>query len=72
MWRRRPLFQNLSPSSRAVGPGRKKGSTIPVAFRQEGEMFRLPFHFVRDAQELKTQLFPLSSRCVRIAAAGAR
>jgi hypothetical protein len=35
-------------------------------------MFRLPFHFVRDAQELKTQLFPLSSRRVRIAAAGVR
>jgi hypothetical protein len=32
-------------------------------------MFHLPFHFVRDHQELKTRLFPLSSRRVRIAAA---
>jgi hypothetical protein len=32
-------------------------------------MFHLPFHFVREAQELKTRLFPSSSRPVRIAAA---
>jgi hypothetical protein len=32
-------------------------------------MFHLPFHFVRDDQELKKQLFPSSSRRVRIAAA---
>jgi hypothetical protein len=32
-------------------------------------MFHLPFHFVRDHQELKTRLFPSSSRRVRIAAA---
>jgi hypothetical protein len=32
-------------------------------------MFHLPFHFVRDAQELKPQLFPSSSRRVRTAAA---
>jgi hypothetical protein len=35
-------------------------------------MFHLPFHFVRDAQELKTLLFRLSSRLVRIAAAWVR
>jgi hypothetical protein len=32
-------------------------------------MFHLPFHFVRDDQELTAQLFPSSSRPVRIAAA---
>jgi hypothetical protein len=32
-------------------------------------MFHLPFHFVRDDQELNAQLFPSSSRRVRIAAA---
>jgi hypothetical protein len=32
-------------------------------------MFHLPFHFVRDDEELKSQLFPSSSRLVRIAAA---
>jgi len=35
-------------------------------------MFHLPFHFVRDVQELKTRLFRSSSRRVRIAAALAR
>jgi hypothetical protein len=32
-------------------------------------MFHLPFHFVRDDQELKKLLFFSSSRRVRIAAA---
>jgi hypothetical protein len=39
--------------------------------KQSG-MFHLPFHFVRDAQELSKQLFPSSSRLVRIATAAAR
>jgi hypothetical protein len=35
-------------------------------------MFYLLFHFVRDAQELQAELFPSSSRHVRIAAVAAR
>jgi hypothetical protein len=40
-----------------------------VVFGQQIWMFHLPFHFVRDQQELNTLLFPSSSRPVRIAAA---
>jgi hypothetical protein len=50
----------------------QKSSTNHFRFGQQGRMFHLPFHFVRDAQELKTKLFPSSSRFVRIAAVAAR
>jgi hypothetical protein len=74
MWaecrQRRPFFfPNPVQPSPAVGQCRQKSSTLAVVFGQQVWMFHRPFHFVRDAQELKTQLFPSSSRRVRIAAA---
>jgi hypothetical protein len=74
MWakcrQRRPPFLsillNRVPSS---GSAVQKSSTLAVVFGQQVWMFHQPFHFVRDAQELKNQLFPSSSRRVRTAAA---
>jgi hypothetical protein len=63
------FFSNLSEPSPAVLKCRKKSWTLAVVFGQPVGMFHLPFHFVRDDQELTTQLFPSSSRRVHIAAA---
>jgi hypothetical protein len=57
--------------SRRLEVPSEKSSTSPMVFGQPIWMFHLPFHFVRDAQELKTQLFLSSSRLVRTAAAWA-
>jgi hypothetical protein len=76
MWvkcrQRRPaFFSNLSEPSPAGGQSRQKKLDELFPIRAAMGMFHLPFHFVRDAQELKTQLFPSSSRRVPIAAAPA-
>lgn len=39
----------------------KKSSTTPVAFGQQVWMFHLPFHFVRDHDELNVRFFRSSS-----------
>jgi len=72
---RPPSFLNPNEASSAAGPSRgavKKGSTSFLVFGQQGGMFQRPFHFVRDAEALRTALFPSSSRRVRNAAAWAR
>jgi hypothetical protein len=58
------FFSNLSEPSPAVWKCRKKSSTDSVAFGQQGRMFHLPFHFVRDEPALKDALFPSSSSAV--------
>jgi len=71
-WKRRKRRLSFSKTflNRVAPPGRAgKSSTTQVPFGQEVGMFHRPFHFVRDDQELNTQLFPSSSRRVRIAAA---
>jgi len=67
---RRPSFfpNPLEPSS-AVGQCRAKKLDDSGCIQAAKGMFHLPFHFVRDHQELKIQLFPSSSRRVHIAAA---
>jgi hypothetical protein len=62
------LLSNLSEPSLAVGQCRKKARRTICGSAAKG-MFHLPFHFVRDEQELNAQLFPSSSRRVRIVAA---
>ena len=62
------LFNRVPPSGSAV----KKKLDERFAVQAAKGMFHLPFHFVRDAQELKSRLFPSSSRRVPIAAALAR
>ena len=66
-----PLFSNHTEASPAVGECRQKNSTNHIPLRQLIWMFHLPFHFVRDDQELNARFFPSSSRRVRIAAAWA-
>ena len=63
------LCNNPDLLSSAVLWCRKISSTVVMVFGQQVGMFHLPFHFVRDQQELNTLLFPSSSRRVRIAAA---
>jgi hypothetical protein len=63
------VFSNLSEPSCAAGQCCQKKLDELFPIRAAMGMFHLPFHFVRDAQELKTQLFPSSSRPVRTAAA---
>jgi hypothetical protein len=58
----------LEPSS-AVGKCRAKKLDDSGCFQAAMGTFHLPFHFVRDAQELKNQLFSSSGRRVRTAAA---
>ncbi|MGA9780386.1 MAG: hypothetical protein WBS33_19180 [Verrucomicrobiia bacterium] len=67
--RRRSLFLNPIQPSPAVGQCRAKKLDDSGCIRAAMGMFHLPFHFVRDDQELKKQLFPSSSRRVHIAAA---
>jgi len=58
------LFDRVPPSGSAVkSAGRTRSNSAAKG------MFHLPFHFVGDQQELQVQLFPSSSRPVRIAAA---
>jgi hypothetical protein len=64
-----PISQTSLNRVAPPGSAVKKSSTAPVAFGQQGRMFHLPFHFVRNDLELNAQLFPSSSRRVRIAAA---
>jgi hypothetical protein len=66
-----PSFFSLNPfePSPAVRKCRQKKLDEPFPVRAAMGMFHLPFHFVRDDQELNAQLFPSSSRRVRIAAA---
>jgi hypothetical protein len=59
------LLNRVPPSGSAV----QKKLDEPFPVRAAMGMFHLPFHFVRDDQELNAQLFPSSSRRVRIAAA---
>jgi hypothetical protein len=66
-----PSFPFLNPiqPSPAAGQCREKKLDDCRGLRAAKGMFHLPFQFVRDTQELKTRLFPSSSRRVRIAAA---
>jgi hypothetical protein len=59
-----PFFSNLLESSPAVRKRRKKISTEAVILGQQMRMFHLPFHFVRDPDQLQARLFCSSSSAV--------
>ena len=64
-----PFFLNPLESSCAVGAvPSKKISTLTIAFGQQMWMFHLPFHFMRDNDELKARLFRSNSSAAPAAA----